>query len=315
MSTASRGGTASTVSLQPGLWAVLATPFAGPALAVDTESLRQETRLFTGVPATGLVVLGVFGEGAALDSREQAHVVRTVADEAPGTPQVVGLSARTTAVAVEQARTAVEAAGDRLAGLMVQVNSADPDVLTPHLHAVHDATGAGVVLQDYPVASGVRISPAQLLATVERCPFVVAVKSEAPPTAAVIAELTAGTTVPVFGGLGGVGLLDELAAGASGAMTGFSHPEGLRATLTAWDEGGYGRAREAFLPWLPLVNFEAQPGIGLALRKEVLRRRGVIDEAAVRPPAPALPHRLLDLVPAHLDAVHSVGAAGKGVQA
>ena len=95
--------------------------------------------------------------------------------------------------------------------------------------------------------------------------------------------------MPVYGGLGGVGLLDELAAGAAGAMTGFSHPEGLQAALTAWADGGFRAAREAFAPWLPLVNFEAQPGVGLALRKEVLRRRGIIAESIVRPPAPKLP--------------------------
>jgi len=295
--------------LSRGLWGVLATPFAGPGLAVDEESLRREVATFAAVPATGLVVLGVFGEGAALDTAEQGLVVRTVAAEAAGAPLVVGLSARTTAVAVEQSATAVAAAGEHLAALMVQVHSADPDVLSAHLTAVHEATGAGVVLQDYPVSSGVRIVAAQLLATVERCPFVVAVKSESPPTAAAIAELTAATRVPVFGGLGGVGLLDELAAGAAGAMTGFSHPEGLRVALTAWDDGGFASAREAFAPWLPLVNFEAQPGIGLALRKEVLRRRGVLAEAAVRPPAPALPPGLGDLITMHLDAV------GAGVSA
>ena len=289
--------------LPRGLWGVLATPFAGPDLQVDEESLRRQVQLFAGVPATGLVVLGVFGEGAALDTEEQALVVRAVAAEAGDTPLVVGLSARATAPAVEQARAAVAAVGDRPAVLMVQVNSPDPDVLTTHLRAVHEATGAGIVLQDYPVASGVRITPAQVLATLAICPFVVAVKSEAPPTATAIAALTAATEVPVFGGLGGVGLLDELAAGAAGAMTGFSHPEGLRAALTAWEEGGYRAAREAFAPWLPLVNFEAQPGIGLALRKEILRRRGVLADAAVRPPAPRLPANLTPLIDPHLAAV------------
>jgi 4-hydroxy-tetrahydrodipicolinate synthase len=289
--------------LARGLWAVLATPFGGPDLAVDTASLRREVRLFADVPSTGLVVLGVFGEGASLDSTEQAAVVETVTDEAGDLPLVVGLSARSTAVAVEQARTAVRAAGDRLAGLMVQVNSADPDVLVRHLTSVHEATGAGVVLQDYPVTSGVHISSDKILATVRRCPFVVAVKSEAPPTAVAIADLAGELSVPVFGGLGGVGLLDELAAGSAGAMTGFSHPEGLRETLGAWDEGGYPRARAAYERWLPLVNFEGQPGVGLALRKEILHRRGVLADPAVRPPAKQLPPQLRELVTAHLDGI------------
>lgn len=294
--------------LAPGLWGVLATPFSGTQFAVDTDSLRREVQLYTTIPATGMVVLGVFGEGASLDAEEQALVVRTVAEEGKETPLVVGLSARSTAVVLEQARAAVKSAGSNLAALMVQANSPDPEVLAAHLTAVHRATGAGIVLQDYPVASGVNISAAQILEVLAQCPFIVAVKSEAPPTASAIARLTRATSVPVYGGLGGVGLLDELAAGAAGAMTGFSHPEGLQAALTAWADGGFRAAREAFAPWLPLVNFEAQPGVGLALRKEVLRRRGIISESVVRPPAPKLPQALADLIDAHLEAVRVVTA-------
>lgn len=295
--------------LSRGLWGILATPFHGEALAVDVDSLRAEVDLYLRVPAQGLVALGVFGEAAALDSAEQAAVVATVAERAPGVPIVVGLSARTTAVAVEQARTAVEAAGPALAGLMVQANTGDPGTLVRHLTTIHEASGAGIVLQDYPVASGVRISDDAVLATVRSCPFVVAVKSEAPPTALAIARLTAHSDVPVFGGLGGVGLLDELAAGAAGVMTGFSHPEGLRAALDAWEEGGPDAARAVFAPWLPLANYEAQPGIGLSLRKEILARRGILADAAVRPPSPTAPDEILRLVPGHLAAARELLAA------
>ena len=289
--------------LSPGLWGVLATPFSGADLDVDTDSLRREVQLYTALPATGMVVLGVFGEGASLTAAEQFLIVETVADEAGSTPLVVGLSARTTAVAIEQAANAVTAAGSNLAALMVQANTGDPTVLAAHLTAIHRATGAGIVLQDYPVASGVKITAEQILRVVEQCAFIVAVKSEAPPTASAIAKLTRSTDVPVYGGLGGTGLLDELAAGAAGAMTGFSHPEGLQIALTAFANGGFAGARRAFAPWLPLANFEGQPGVGLALRKEILRRRGIIADASVRPPAPALPRELADLIDAHLDAV------------
>lgn len=297
--------------LARGLWGVLATPFHGAGLAVDVESLHREVDLYAAVPADGLVVLGVFGEGVALDTIEQATVVAAVAERAPGLPLVVGVSARTTAMAVEQARTAA-AAGPALAGIMVQASSSDPTVLAEHLTAVHEATGAGIVLQDYPEASGVRITADEVLAVIERCPFVVAVKSEAPPTSVVVARLSARTDVPVFGGLGGVGLLDELAAGAAGVMTGFSHPEGLRAALEAWDEGGYAAARAAFAPWLPLVNFEAQPGIGLSLRKTILHRRGVFADPAVRAPARTAPDEIVGLMPAHLRAAQDLLATTAG---
>ena len=297
-------------NLSRGLWGILATPFTAGTLELDEASLRREVQLFRRVPARGLVALGVFGEGVALDADEQSRVVRTVADEAGDVPLVVGVSARSTAVAVEQGKRAVDAAGRPLAGLMVQANSADRDVLSAHLRTIHDRTGAGIVLQDYPEASGVRITAAMILGVIEDCPFVVAVKSEAPPTAAAIAAIAAHTEVPLFGGLGGVGLLDELAAGAAGAMTGFSHPEGLQQALVAWDEGGFAAAREVFARWLPLVNFEAQPGIGLAMRKEILRRRGVFSDGAVRPPARAVPAQVLDLMTSHLDAVGDLAATG-----
>lgn len=288
--------------LGPGLWCVLATPFS-TSLAVDEDSLVRQVRLSTSAGATGLVALGVFGEAAALDATEQRRVVETVVGAAPEVPVVVGISALTTAVALEQASAVVAAAGPRLAGLMVQANSADTGHLARHLTAVHDATGAGVVLQDYPLVSGVRVSAAQILEVLDACPFVVAVKAEAPPTPPAIARLTSRTSVPVFGGLGGVGLVDELACGAAGAMTGFSHPEGLRETLDAWRDGGFGAARSAWAPWLPLANFEGQPGIALALRKQLLHLRGVLTHPAVRPPAPCVPPELLSLLQQHLGTV------------
>jgi 4-hydroxy-tetrahydrodipicolinate synthase len=176
-------------------------------------------------------------------------------------------------------------------------------VVAAHLNAVHDATGAGIVVQDYPETSRVAIRTADLVRAVHAVPSAVAVKAEAPPTPAAVAGLTAELDVPVFGGLGGLGLLDELAAGAAGAMTGFSCPEGLIACVEAWRSGGHDAAREAYLPYLPLVNFEAQAGIGLALRKEAIRRRGLITESGVRPPAPPLPEALVPQLERHLAAL------------
>lgn len=295
--------------LARGLWGVLATPFVAGGARVDHDSLRAQVQLYTELGAAGVVALGVFGEGAALDSAEQRAVVRTVCEQAPGLPVVVGVSALATAPAVEQARSVAEAAGDQLAAVMVQVNSPDARVAAEHLTAVQQGVNAPVVVQDYPVASGVRISTAAVATVVRDVPRVAAVKSEAPPTAAAIAALTAETPVPVFGGLGGTGLLDELAAGAAGVMTGFSHPEGLRAALDAWGREGSAGARAAFQPWLPLVNFEAQPGIGLALRKEVLHQRGLLADPAVRAPGTPMPDSLRPLLHDHVAAVAPLVAA------
>lgn len=89
-------------------------------------------------------------------------VVRAVTAEATGLPVVVGLQALDTPSAV--------AAVERLAGqsrcgtqaFMVQVNTDDPDALAEHFTAIHEATGAGIVVRDYPAASKTEISSARM---------------------------------------------------------------------------------------------------------------------------------------------------------
>jgi 4-hydroxy-tetrahydrodipicolinate synthase len=290
------------VALAPGVWGVLATPFTGPELQVDRDGVARLAGHLHSAGAAGLTVLGVFGEAARLSLAERRTVLATVRD-AVDLPLVVGATSLATAPLLDEVRAAQEVAGDRLAAVMVQVHSTSAEVLRAHLEAVHAATGTAVVVQDYPVASGVRIGGDDLVRALTGLPFVAAVKAESPPTAAAVAGLTARLEVPVFGGLGGLGLLDELAAGAAGAMTGFSFPEGLVACTRAWHGGGFAAARESFLPYLPLIAFEQQPGIGLAIRKECLVRRGLVAEAAVRPPSPAMPTALREQLVRQVDAL------------
>lgn len=290
-------------ALAHGLWGVLSTPFHPADLAVDEQSLAAQVRYQRAAGARGVVALGVFGESARLTPAERLRVVETVAASAGEMPIVVGLAELTTESAVLAAKELLAAAPGLVCALMVQANSADPHELADHLVAVHRATDVGIVVQDYPVASGVEIAGSHLADAIAGLDFVAAVKSEAPPTSAAIAGLTARGDVPVFGGLGGIGLLDELMAGAAGAMTGFSFPGVLAQTVQAWEVGGYESARATFLPWLPLVNFEAQLQIGLAIRKRSLQERGIIAGAAVRPPGRPMPEALLPVLRQHLAAV------------
>lgn len=296
--------TSHPVRLPGDLWPILATPFHDD-LSLDLESLARQVEFCASIGASGVVGLGVFGEAGSLSAAEQEQVAATVARSAAGMPFVLGVAGRSAAVAAEQGKRAVEAAraaGAEPAAVMVMVTTAQVPALVTHLRAVHDATGCPVVVQDYPLSSGVSLPAAQLIEVIEQCPFVAAVKAEAAPSPVSIAQLAPHLPVPVFGGLGGVGLVDELACGAAGAMTGFSCPEALREVLDAWAEGGFEGAVAAWGPWLPLATFEAQQGISLAVRKALLAERGVLATAAVRPPARALPAELAGLVTAHLDA-------------
>ena len=284
-----------------GLWGVLATPFDDD-LAVDLASLRNEVAAFAADGCDGLVALGVFGEAASLRADEADAVAGAVASSTD-LPYVLGLSEREPDAVVAQAERLLAAVPRPPVALMAQIGDADPAVAAASLRRLYEATEVGILVQDYPLVSGVTVTDEQVVAIVSACPFVVGVKSETPPTSVAIAHLASRVNVPVFGGLGGVGLLDELEAGSAGAMTGFSHPAALAAMLRAHRQGGFDAARQAWAPWLPLANFEGQLRVGLAIRKELLRRRGVIACARVRPPALPLPATLVPLLDRHLATV------------
>lgn len=285
--------------LEPGVWGVIATPFHGSTQDIDADSLAGLAEHYESIGAVGLTALGVFGESLALTAGERGVVLETLVD-ACALPLVIGVSALATRPAIEEILAAQAVAGARARAFMVQANSANADAVTGHLQAIHRATGAAMVLQDYPMASGVAMGGATLADVVRRCECVVAVKAEAPPTSVAIAGLAAAVQIPVFGGLGGQGLLDELAAGAAGAMTGFSYPEALVACVRAWQAGGYEPARDVLAPFLPLINFEQQARIALAVRKELLKGRGLIKDASVRAPAAPFPQVLRDGIDRHL---------------
>ncbi len=298
-----------TSILDKGLWGVLATPFDDD-LAVDLESLRNEVASFAEDGCGGLVALGVFGEAASLQPAEAAAVAQTVASSTE-LPYVLGLSERSPDAVVAQALALLGVVPRPPVALMAQITDADPTVAAASLRRLHVETGIGVLIQDYPVVSGVSVTDEQVVALVAACPFAVGVKSETPPTSVAIAHLASRLDVPVFGGLGGVGLLDELAAGSAGAMTGFSHPAVLASVLRAYSDGGFAAARQVFAPWLPLANFEGQLRVGLSIRKEVLRRRGVIAGAQVRRPALSLPPSLIPLLDQHLATLPVVDNASR----
>jgi 4-hydroxy-tetrahydrodipicolinate synthase len=286
--------------LAPGVWGVLATPLTPDAASVDTDSLTRQVQHYVRIGATGLTALGVFGEAARLTPDERQTVVRTVAAAAPDLPLVIGLSALDAEAACAEAANVLDVLDRAPAGLMVQVGSPDPDAVVAQVNSVAERTGQGIVVQDYPVVSGVSIATDDLVAAVRRIPAAVAVKSESSPSPPAVATLVAGLDVPVFGGLGGTGLLDELAVGSAGAMTGFSVPEGLIACVGAFRDGGFSAAREVWRDYLPLVNFEFQSGIALSLRKHSFVHRGLIAAPAVRPPAPPAPGPLLPVLLEHL---------------
>jgi len=277
-----------------GVYAILTTPFL-PDGALDDASLRHLTTATIEAGVDGITVLGVAGEANKLDDAERLHVLRTVVAINDGRlPIIVGTSRESTHIAMAAARTAKDQGAS---GIMVAPPMFVPPgpALTAHVQRIGDAIGLPIVLQDFPPVNGVTLSTQAITDLVHAVPQIVTIKVEDPPTpqrTAQILDLTS-NSVSIVGGLGGVYLLDELRCGSRGTMTGFAYPEVLVAVVRAWTAGDHAQAAAIYYRYLPLLVSEGQPKLGLALRKEVLRRRGLIEHAAVREPGPKVDRKSL----------------------
>jgi 4-hydroxy-tetrahydrodipicolinate synthase len=273
------------------VYSVLPTPFTA-AGEIDEDSLRRVLDLFVAAGVTGVTALGVTGEVARLDDSDRQRVLDVVTTHVNGRIGVVaGTTAEGTRTCIGYSRAA-RAAGATAVMVspprMVKLNS---DAVLRHYQALAEAVDVEIVVQDYPPISGYAMEPSLLARIAREVPRARTIKLEDPPTpfkTSKILEQSQGIDVRIFGGLGGVFLLEELMAGATGAMTGFAYPEILVKIVTFFRSGDVDAAADLFYRAVPLMRFEFQQGIGMAIRKEVLRRRGVLASAATRAPGPAL---------------------------
>jgi 4-hydroxy-tetrahydrodipicolinate synthase len=274
-----------------GVYSVLPTPFDASG-RVDLASLRRVVDLFVGAGVDGLTALGVTSEVARLTERERAQVLEAVLAHAGGrAPVVAGTSADGLHACLEYGRQARAAGASALMVSPPRAPRLHSDAVVSHYEAVAGEVGLEVVVQDYPPASGFSMEPALLARIAREVPCARTIKLEDPPTplkTARILEAAGGVPVRILGGLGGVFLLEELLAGAAGVMTGFAYPEMLVAIVSAFRSGDVDRAAGLFYRYVPLMRFEFQESIGMAIRKEILRRRGALEHAAVRAPGPSL---------------------------
>ena len=164
------------------------------------------------------------------------------------------------------------------------------DQIFNYFEGVAETLGAiPFVLQDYPLITSVQIPPAAILRIIAALPTCVMVKHEDWPGLNKIGALRAASDkgarrVSILTGNGGLFLPEELARGADGAMTGFAFPEMMVDVVKAHRAGDLARAQDIFDAYLPLARYEQQQGIGLAVRKYVLAKRGAIASPALRKP-------------------------------
>lgn len=278
-----------------GVFVIAATPFSEDG-ALDLASADRMVDFYLEVGVTGMTILGIMGEAPKLSGEDSRIFVKRVLSRIDGrVPLIVGVSGA--GLDPMRALTAeVMAAG--AAGVMVApMQGLGPeDKVEGYFAQVCKALGPDVpiCLQDYPQTSGVRFSVESILKIARDNPQVVMLKHEDWPGLTKLSRVRAETGTPgqprlsILTGNSALFLPQEMQRGADGAMTGFAYPEMMVQVVDLCLKGDHDRAEDIFDAYLPLVRYEQQLGLGLAIRKETLRRRGVIASAKVRAPGPMM---------------------------
>jgi 4-hydroxy-tetrahydrodipicolinate synthase len=274
-----------------GVYTVLPTPFDEKG-AVDRESLKSAIDLFLADGVSGFTALGVASEITRLSDAERELVLETTMAHVDGrVPVVVGATADGLEACLGYCASA-RAAG--AAGVMVsppRMAKLNSTYIHRHFAAIAEKFDFAIVIQDFPPISGYHMEASLLVDLCRQIPTARTIKLEDPPTpykTARIRELADGLDIDVLGGLGGAHLLEELIAGTNGTMTGFAYPKLLVEVVSKWSSGKRDEAADFFYRHVPLIRFEAQEGVGMAIRKEILRRRGALKHAGIRQPGAAL---------------------------
>ncbi len=272
-----------------GVYVIAATPFTDNG-AVDEASIDRLTDFYLDKGVSGITILGMMGESHKLTSSESRQVMARYLSRVGGrVPVVVGVSAPGTDPLLQFAEEATDMGA---AGVMIApVNTVrTEEQIYGYFAGVLDRLACPVVVQDFPLTTGVNISVATLRRLFDDYEQIVMLKHEDCPGHAKLTRIlrSEGRAVSILVGNGGLYLPQELRRGANGAMTGFAYPEMLVQVCASFKDGQPDTGEDLFDIYLPLLRHEAQPGIGIALRKELLRRRGAIGSAHVRTPGPKL---------------------------
>ena len=268
-----------------GIFNILATPFDS-SMAVDRTSLQNLVNFQIDKGAFGLTILGVMGEAAKLSVDERKLVLDTVMETVNGRiPIVVGTSHQDLATCIELSQSAFASGAE---GVMIAPppmrNPTDEQIMALY-SAIAEKVSQPIVVQDFPPVNGVIMSPDFLAELADTIPNARHLKLEDPPLMQKISAIRERTDkYEIFGGLGGMFLLEELKRGANGTMTGFAFTEILVTIFNKFQSGDVEGAERIFDHYLPLIRYENQPQINLTIRKELIKRRGAIAEASPRNP-------------------------------
>jgi 4-hydroxy-tetrahydrodipicolinate synthase len=276
-----------------GVYVIAPTPFH-PDGRIDDSSVDRMTDFFIAAGVDGMTVLGQLGEAPKMEHNESVGIVKRVIQRA-GMPVIVGVSAPGFAAMRALTQDAMAAGA---AGVMIAPPNTlrTDDSIVQYYRQASEAIGADVpfVLQDYPLTFSVQMAPGVIRRIVTENASCMVLKHEDWPGLEKISTLRAWEKdgsmrhISILTGNNALFLDFEMERGADGANTGYCFPDMLVDVVRLSRAGERDAAHDLFDAHLPLIRYEQQPGPGLAVRKYVMMRRGIIASDTLRKPGAAL---------------------------
>jgi 4-hydroxy-tetrahydrodipicolinate synthase len=285
-----------------GVYPAICTPFHEDD-SVDIEAQRRVVRFALSCGSHGIVAFGLAGEVLKLSPDERRDLTDAILEEAgDSVPVFVGVGAPSTRASIELARYA-EAAGASCVVVPAPMSgTSSTDAIVDYIVRIADSVSLPVMVQDAPAYLGVGLGVEAVRRIGERAPNMRLVKLEAGPAEMShwIGEL--GDEYAVWGGDGGVYLLDCVRIGAAGIIPGVDLIDLLVQVYEAEARGESTNADERLSALLPMLVFEMQHSIDHynACAKRVLVQRGILERDRLRSPAAELPDASRLLLERHL---------------
>lgn len=270
-----------------GVHYILLTPFTEDG-KIDEKSLRKIVDFQMRAKVHGLAILGFMGEVHKLTESERANVIQIVANQVNGKiPISVGVRAFSTDAAIFQAREAQDLGASSV--FVAPLNIQDDEILFEYYKRTAAALNIPVIIHDYPIAFTTVLSPALITRLCQEANIDI-LKLEDYPSGIKLSRIKKMTNgkMKILGGIGGLYYLEELQRGAEGIMTGFAYVEVLVKIYEKFVNGDIQGAEKTFDHYMPLIRYDMQFKVGMAIRKYIYYRRGIIASNTVRHPGSTL---------------------------
>jgi dihydrodipicolinate synthase/N-acetylneuraminate lyase len=272
-----------------GIFVIVVTPFTD-TFELDEASLRKEIRFCIEAGAAGLVGPANASEFSLLSEAERKRWLEIVVSEAGGSIPVVATTTGSHAhMAVEMSRFAQKIGADGIMAMPPHVVHVDQQGCYDYFQSLAQAVHIPICIQNYPPPLGTPMSSQLLARMCREMSQVQYIKEETliePRQLSLTIEIAGDACRGVFGGQGGIYLIDEFNRGAVGNMPACQTADVMGRIWKLLEVGDEAGARRVFNQLLPLINYERLYGV--TVYKEVLYRRGIFATQLSRYPGSGL---------------------------